>query len=156
MPAVSPGTRADVPGVIDLIGRVFVEYGLIFDPPVEVGDLFNFASHYAPPRGAFFVVRDGDRIAGSIGIERIDERAAEIHRLYLDVHLRGQGMGRALVEVCLAWCRAEGIPHLVLWSDTRFDRSHVLYTRLGFEQTGIREVYGDINDSHEYRFERPV
>ena len=156
MPAVSPGTRADVPGVIDLIGRVFVEYGLIFDPPVEVGDLFNFASHYEPPGGAFFVVRDGDRIAGSIGVERIDARSAEIHRLYLDVHLRGQGVGRALVEACLAWCRAQGIPHLILWSDTRFDRSHVLYTRMGFQQTGIREVHGDINDSHEYRFERAV
>jgi GNAT superfamily N-acetyltransferase len=156
MATVSPGTRADVPAVIDLIGRVFVEYGLIFDPPVEVADLFAFASHYEPPRGAFFVVREGDRIAGSIGVERVDEETAEIHRLYLDLHLRGQGVGRALVEAALAWCREQGIGHLVLWSDTRFDRSHVLYQRLGFEQTGIREVHGDINDSQEYRFERPV
>ena len=81
---------------------------------------------------------------------------AELHRLYLDARLRGRGLGRALVETVLAWCRGEGIDHLVLWSDTRFDRAHLLYERMGFRRAGERELPGDLNQTREYRYEREV
>src|SRR5215471_13287326 len=47
---VTAASAADVDGVIALIGRVFAEYGFIFDAAVEVPDLHAFAAHYAPPR----------------------------------------------------------------------------------------------------------
>ncbi len=154
--AVEPAGPADAPAVIRLIGRVFEEYGFVFEPAQEVADLLAFGRHYDPPRGAFFVIRaDGD-VVGSVGVERLPDGAAELHRLYLDAHLRGRSLGRALVEAVLAWCRAEGIRHLVLWSDTRFDRAHALYARMGFRQTGERELAGDLNETREYRYERPV
>jgi putative acetyltransferase len=154
--AVSPATGADVAGVIELIGRVYAEYAFVYDPPVEVPDLFAFATHYEPPRGAFFVVRAGDRVVGSVGVETLDGASAELHRLYLDAELRGRGTGRALVEAVLAWCRVRSITRLMLWSDTRFELSHRLYTRMGFEQTGTRVLPEDLNDTREYRFERSV
>jgi GNAT superfamily N-acetyltransferase len=154
--AISPATLADVPGVVALIGRVYAEYGFVYDPRVEVPDLFDFDAHYAPPRGAFFVVRHGTTIVGSVGVEHLDAGGAELHRLYLDADLRGQGTGRALTETALAWCRARGIEHLILWSDTRFDLAHRLYVRLGFVRTGERTLPQDVNDTREYRFERRV
>ncbi|MBI4011908.1 MAG: GNAT family N-acetyltransferase, partial [Candidatus Rokubacteria bacterium] len=69
---------------------------------------------------------------------------------------RGRGVGRALVEAVLGWCRGTGIGHLVLWSDTRFDRAHVLYQRMGFRRTGERELPGDVNHTREFRYERAV
>ena len=105
-----PATAAVAPEVIDLLARIWQEYGFIWDPETEFPDLFRFDTHYTPPRGAFWVVRDeAGRLVGSIGIERVDDRTAEIHRLYLDAHLRGRGLGKALVEETLAWCRAEGV-----------------------------------------------
>ena len=56
-----PATRDDARGVIDLIGRVYAEYRFVYDPRVEVPDLLRFEEHYEAPRGAFFVVREGDR-----------------------------------------------------------------------------------------------
>jgi GNAT superfamily N-acetyltransferase len=153
---VQPAVAADVPGVIQLIGQVFAEYGFVFDPETELPDLFAFDRHYAPSRGAFFVVRDGDTIVGSVGVERLDAGRAELHRLYLDTGLRGRGLGRALTDAVLDWCRAQGIGQLVLWSDTRFDRAHVLYERMGFVQTGERTIPGDINNTREFRYERAV
>ena len=147
---------ADVPGVIALIGRVFAEYGFVYDPATEVPDLLDFERHYQPPQGGFFVLRQHGVVAGSVGVERIAADTAELHRLYLDSHLRGQGTGQALVEAALDWCRARAVSHIVLWSDTRFDRAHRLYKRMGFLQTGQRTLPGDINDSAEYRFERGV
>ena len=153
---VTAATRADADGVIALIGRVFAEYAFVYDPTVEVPDLFRFEHHYEPPRGAFFVVRSGGLIVGSVGVERLDADTAELHRLYLDEELRGRRIGRALVEVVLNWCRAQTISRIILWSDTRFDRAHRLYTRMGFLQTGERTLPGDPNGTREYGFERIV
>lgn len=153
---VSPARREDAGGVIDLVGRVFREYGWIFVPSVELPDLLAFERHYEPPRGAFFVVRHPGRVVGSAGVERLDSTTAELHRLYLDAHLRGRGLGRALVEQVVGWCRENAVTHLVLWSDTRFEQAHRLYLRMGFAQTGERTLPEDINQTREYRFERPV
>jgi GNAT superfamily N-acetyltransferase/uncharacterized membrane protein len=151
-----PATRDDAPGVIELIGRVYAEYNFVYDPRVEVPDLFRFEEHYEAPRGAFFVVREADVIVGSVGVERVDGETAELHRLYLDARLRGRGTGRALVQAALAWCRSEGLTRMILWSDTRFDQAHRLYTRMGFSQTGERTLPEDLNQTREYGFERPV
>jgi GNAT superfamily N-acetyltransferase len=153
---ITPATAADVPEIVALIGRVYAEYGFVYDPRGEVPDLFDFDVHYAPPRGAFFVVREGKAIDGSVGVERLEPHTAELHRLYLDAELRGRGAGRALVETVLAWCRAHDIGNLILWSDTRFDLAHRLYVRMGFTQTGERTLPDDVNNTREYGFARQV
>jgi GNAT superfamily N-acetyltransferase len=153
---IEPATTADVPAVIDLIGRVYEEYGFVFEPATELPDLFAFERHYGVPEGAFFVAREAGRLVGSVGVTRLAGDVAELHRLYLDAALRGRGLGRALVETVLAWCRGEGVLHLLLWSDTRFDRAHALYTRMGFTRTGERELPGDVNNTREFRYEREV
>jgi len=153
---ITRATRADAPGVIELIGRVFVEYGWIWAPATEVPDLLRWTPHYEPPRGAFFVVREGVRVVGSVGVDRVGDGTAELHRLYLDPALRGRGLGNALVETVLGWCRDSGVTRLVLWSDTRFEHAHRLYLRHGFRQTGERELPEDINQTREYSFERAV
>jgi len=153
---IAPATRADAPGVIDLIGRVFVEYGWIWDPAIEVPDLLQWAPHYEPPHGAFWVIRQDERVVGSAGVDRVDARAAELHRLYLDPAVRGRGLGDALVETVVAWCRERAVARLVLWSDTRFEHAHRLYVRKGFRQTGERVLPEDANQTREYHFERTV
>jgi RimJ/RimL family protein N-acetyltransferase len=153
----TPATAADVPSVMLLIGRVFAEYGLLLMPAFEVPDLLRFDAHYTAPRGAFWIVRDDTRrVVGSVGVDRVDDRTAELKRLYVDASLRGRGIGQRLVETVLDWSRAQGLARVVLWSDTRFENSHRLYRRLGFAQLGERTVEGDINASREYRFERDV
>ena len=156
MSVITRATRADAQGVIDLIGRVFVEYGWIWEPATEVPDLLRWTPHYEPPHGAFFVVREGERIVGSVGVNRVGDGTAELHRLYLDPALRGRGLGEALVNTILDWCRTHGVPRLVLWSDTRFMHAHRLYLRTGFRQTGERDLPEDINQTREYSFERAV
>ena len=155
-PTIRPGTRDDAAGVVALIGRVFVEYGWIYDPPTEVPDLLAFDAHYAVPHGAFWVVIDDGRVVGSVGVDRRGTDVAELHRLYLDREQRGRRLGERLVELVLDWCRAQAITRLELWSDTRFEHAHRLYVRLGFHRDGERTLAGDINDTREYRFERDV
>lgn len=154
--SVKPANAADAESVIRLIHRVYDEYGFIFEPITEVPDLLSFAQHYRDPYGTFFVIHDEEGIVvGSVGVERLAETSAELHRLYLDADLRGRGLGRTLVDAAILWCHTEGIQYLVLWSDTRFDRAHALYERMGFRRTGERTL-NDINQSREYRYERTL
>jgi GNAT superfamily N-acetyltransferase len=153
---IEPARQADAPAVIALIARVFAEYGFSWDPAIEVPDLFDLDRRYGGTTGAFWVARLDGAVVGSVGVERLADGRAELHRLYLDAGLRGRGVGRALVEVVLDWCRAGGITRLVLWSDTRFDRAHRLYEGMGFTRTGERELPNDPNDTREFGYERLV
>lgn len=153
---IEPARAADAPAVIALIGRVFVEHEFSWDPSVEVPDLFDLERHYGGEAGAFWVARLDGRVVGSVGVERLPDGRAELHRLYLDATLRGRGVGRALVEAVLAWCQRAGIGRLTLWSDTRFDRAHRLYAGMGFTKTGERELPDDPNNTREFGYERPV
>ena len=141
--------------MIELIGRVFVEYGWIWNPATEVPDLLRWTA-YEPPHGAFFVIRQEGRVVGSVGVDRVADDTAELHRLYLDRAVRGRGLGDALVETILGWCRAGGVRRLVLWSDTRFVHAHRLYLRHGFRQAGERVLPEDVNQTRELSFERDV
>ncbi|HWC02370.1 MAG TPA: GNAT family N-acetyltransferase [Methylomirabilota bacterium] len=153
---IEPARAADAAAVIALIGRVFAEYDFSWDPSAEVPDLFDLEGHYGGTAGAFWVARVDGRVVGSVGVARLPDGRAELHRLYLDATLRGRGVGRALVEMVIGWCRAVGIDRLVLWSDTRFDRAHRLYEGMGFTRTGERELPDDPNDTREFGYERPV
>jgi GNAT superfamily N-acetyltransferase len=153
---IEPARPADAPAVIALIGRIFAEYDFIWDPATEVPDLVRMEQRYAGPAGAFWVARFADEVVGSVGVERLPDGRAELHRLYLDATLRGRGVGRALVETVLDWCRKAGIARLTLWSDTRFDRAHRLYEGMGFSKTGERELPDDPNDTREFAYERAV
>ncbi len=156
-PVVIEAARpADAPDIIVLIGRVFAEYDFIWNPATEVPDLFDLDRHYGGDAGAFWVARLDGRLVGSVGVARLPDGRAELHRLYLDASLRGRGIGRALVEVVLEWCRGADVRQLVLWSDTRFDRAHRLYEGMGFRKTGEREIADDPNDTREFGYARSV
>ncbi|MCY3559507.1 MAG: GNAT family N-acetyltransferase [Chloroflexi bacterium] len=146
------------PEVIELIHRVFDEYGFIWDPEDEFWDLLSeeHAFPYRSPIGAFWVMRDkSDAVVGSIAANRIDGPTVELHRLYLDAHLRGQGLGRRLFETAVAWAREHGAGRIELWSDTRFEDAHRLYERLGYVKSDTRKL-NDVNQTVEFKYERDL
>src|SRR5215467_5280155 len=106
---IESARSADVPAIIALIGRVFAEYDFVWNPATEVPDLFDLERHYGEGGGAFWVARLEGQVVGSVGVERLPDGRAELHRLYLDSTLRGRGIGRALVEAVLGWCRSAGV-----------------------------------------------
>ena len=142
--------------VIELIHRVFDEYGFIWDPEDEFWDFLGDEYPYAPPEGQLWVIRDeAGTVVGSIAAELIGERVAELHRLYLDAELRGRGLGRALLLAGEQWAAGQGCERVVLWSDTRFAEAHRLYERGGYAKTGERSL-ADVNATVEWRYERAL
>ena len=142
-------------GVLGLIGGVFAEYGLTFEPAGYDADLTRIPGKYFLVGGAFWVLEDGDQVVGTVGAVPVSASEVEIKRVYLHADLRGQGWGRALVEHALSWAAVHGHTRVRLWSDVKFTRSHVMYERLGFVRTGLREC-DDLDKSREYGFEKAL
>ena len=153
MPTIVPFAERHGPGVLTLIGGVFVEYGLTFDLTGYDADLTRIDDVYSRSGGAFWVLEDGGRVIGTVAVVPMSPAEIEVKRVYLDASLRGHGWGRALVEYALGWAAVHGHRRVRLWSDVKFTRSHGVYERLGFVRTGVRAC-DDIDQSHEYGFEK--
>jgi len=142
-------------GVLALIGGIFAEYGLTFEPAGYDADLVQIHGNYFRPGGAFWVLEEAGRVVGTVAVVPVSPSEVEIKRVYLHASLRGKGWGRMLVEHSLSWATAHGHTKAQLWSDVKFTRSHLMYTRLGFTRTGIRDCQ-DVDRSREYRFEKTL
>jgi GNAT superfamily N-acetyltransferase len=102
------------------------------------------------------VLEDDDgTVTGTVAVMPLSTAEVEIKRVYLHSTLRGQGWGRMLVEHVLGWAALHGHTRVRLWSDVKFTRSHVMYQRLGFVRTSIRDC-DDIDQSREFGFEKAL
>jgi len=155
MVSIVPFEARHVDAILGLIGSIFAEYRLTFDPTAYDADLNRIEVKYRDTGGDFWVLEDDGRVAGTVAVVPLSATDVEIKRVYLDASLRGQGWGSRLVEHALAWARARGHGRARLWSDVKFTRAHVMYERLGFVRTGIRDC-DDIDRSREHGYEMSV
>ena len=87
------------------------------------------------------VAVDGDRLVGTVTWCPPGSASAQLARqphqgefrtLAVDPHARGRGVGRALVEACVARARADGLGEVLLCSLTEMTTAHRLYLSMGF------------------------
>jgi putative acetyltransferase len=134
-----------------LIGGVFAEYGMTFDPDDFDADLHDVPGHYLAGGGIFAVLVDGGEVIGTTAAVPRSDTTCEIKRVYLHARHRGKRYGRVLIEHVLGWAAERGFHEVVAWSDARLETAHRVYERLGFEVFGERTVE-DIDRSREYGF----
>ena len=150
-PRLVPFEAAHAAVVLELIGDVFAEYGMTFEPAGFDADLTAIREHYPARGGWFAVLIDGDRVVGTVAALPKDATTVEIKRLYLLPEHRGRGLGRRLLEHALDRAREAGFRGAVAWSDERLRTAHAVYDRMGFERISER-VLEDIDRSREYGF----
>ncbi len=151
-PTVRPFEERDTPRLVEILGRVFSEYGMRFDPAGYDRDVYEVARRYEAPLGVFLSVEDGGEVAGFGGADVQGIETTEIHRVYLDPRARGRGLGKLLVASLEEWARPRARV-MTLWSDVRFFHAHELYARLGYRLVGQRTL-GDPDRSSELGFRR--
>jgi ribosomal protein S18 acetylase RimI-like enzyme len=87
--------------------------------------------------GAIFVALDGERVSGTCAIVPVDDaisdaRVFELVKLAVDPAARGRGIGRQLVDACLAFAREHGASRVELLSSSRLTAALRLYEQVGF------------------------
>ena len=89
---------------------------------------------YAPPGGRLALAMVEGQPAGCIALRRLNERRAEVKRLYVRPAFRGPGLGRALLEWVMAEARAAGYSEMVGDTMPVMRDALALYDRMGFER----------------------
>ncbi|HLL67134.1 MAG TPA: GNAT family N-acetyltransferase [Micromonosporaceae bacterium] len=106
------------------------------------------ATEFSPPDGAFCVARVGDQVAGCGGWRShpVQERTAEIKRMYTVPGWRGNGVASAVLRALEASARAAGMRRVILETGVRQPEAIALYKRSGYVEI---EKYGYYRDSPE-------
>jgi GNAT superfamily N-acetyltransferase len=103
---------------------------------------------YRAPRGTFLVVLVDGAPLGCAALRVIEVAAygtvAEVKRMWVSPELRGQGVGRALLEHLHADARRRGLRHVVLDSKRELLDARRLYLAAGYRDI---EPYGDNADA---------
>lgn len=139
---------------IDLIRRCYAEYGQEIELDTLDSDLFEISTKYMEPQSTFQVLRDGNKLIGSVAVHGSDAGEAELKRVFLDREYRGRGLGKALSLWAFDWARASGYPALHIWSDAKYTVAHNLYRSLNAQETGATRLLGGINDVSEVYFHK--
>ena len=154
-----PATTADQPGIIDLVNRVYEEYGDRICLEEADADLLDLQGFYLQQEGEFIVLEKNDTILGTHALLPLADQpgCCTFRRLYLDKSLRGESWGEQLMQWALERASARGFQRVEFWSDTRFERAHRFFQRLGFQPDGrVRQMTDGWIDYQEYFFSRPL
>lgn len=95
-------------------------------------ELDGLPGEYVPPRGALFVVQDGDSLAGMIAFRPIDATICEMKRLFVRPDARGRGLARQLITRALDEARTAGYTEMRLDTLPMMGNAQALYETLGF------------------------
>lgn len=102
------------------------------DQDAELETMF---AAYSGPGAAYFVAEVDGAVVGGAGIgplPRAESHVCELRKMYLLPAARGHGIGRALLETCLAEARRLGYRECYLETLAQMDRARDLYERSGF------------------------
>ena len=98
----------------------------------------------AEPATTLFVARDETgRAVGMGALRREGGGIAEVKRMYTLPDVRGQRVGRLLLDTIIALAEREGVARLVLETGDRHPEAWRLYERAGFTRCGPVLDYPD-------------
>jgi GNAT superfamily N-acetyltransferase len=139
------GTAADYDAAADLM-RCFVQWhrkrhvqdleliDRYFDDEAYAQELAHLDERYGPPNGALLVAEVDGKVAGCVALKRLDGRACEMKRMFVDESYRGLGLGKALGKAIVARAKASGYTRMLLDTSFRQKEAMNLYEQLGFRR----------------------
>ncbi|MBD1850704.1 GNAT family N-acetyltransferase [Leptolyngbya sp. FACHB-711] len=128
---------ADRQTAADLIASVLTEYGLGCEPCGADQDVLNVEQAYWKTGGEFWVVEQADRLVGTAAFYPIarGNQAVEIRKMYLLPAVRGQGLGRFLLQALEATIVTQGYEEIWIETATVLKEAVQLYENSGYQAT---------------------
>jgi putative acetyltransferase len=132
---IRPGDNA---AMARIIRDVMTEFGAV-GPGYSINDAEVDAmwEAYQGPRAAYFVVEDDGRLVGGGGVAPLeggDPEVCELRKMYFVPGLRGRGIGRRLLSLCLDAARERGFRQCYLETLAGMSAAQRLYEAGGFRR----------------------
>lgn len=122
--------------IASIIRSTFREFGLdrpgtaYFDTALD--DMYG---NFQLPGSRYFAGCINGRIAGGGGVypsPGLPENTCELVKMYLSAVARGQGLGRQLIEKCLAFAHSHGYRQVYLETFPELQKAMSIYEKYGF------------------------
>jgi len=163
-PAPGPVTlRGHQPGDM---GWVVARHGLLYGREYGWGEgieavtarvVADFLEHRDPARARCWIAERGGERIGCVFLvpdeEGGDPAVARLRLLLLEPAARGLGLGKRLVDECIAFARAAGYREVVLWTHAVLVAARGIYAAAGFrlERTWTHAEFGAEEVSETWR-----
>lgn len=108
---------------------VFAEYLKLQKFDDELSDLEH---KYGLPYGRLYIVLDGDKAAGCVGLLKMNDETCELKRMYVRPEYRGRGLARFLGEMIMREGAEIGYKYMQLDTLPFLTSAQSLYRKLGF------------------------
>ena len=137
------------PGVIGTVTACHAVYyheqwgfDLSFETQVA-REVAEFMDRYDPEADGLWIARMGEDFAGSVVVDGAlsDTDGARLRWFIVPAPFQGRGIGAALLDRALAFCREVGHDSLFLWTFLGLAAARTLYERAGFHLS--RETRGN-------------
>ena len=92
----------------------------------------RFLANFKPDREAAWIADQSGAILGGVLLVEKEPGIAQLRLLYVEPEARGHGIGRRLVEDCIAFARAKGYRRLELWTNDILIAARRIYETAGF------------------------
>jgi ribosomal protein S18 acetylase RimI-like enzyme len=106
-----------------------------------IPDWDDFAGRFLRSGGGFVVAEVDDKVAGCVGVTRIDDLLCEMNRLWVREPFREVGVGRALAVGSMELASELGFARMILDVVPIRTKAIALYRSLGFTDAELIHTY---------------
>jgi putative acetyltransferase len=128
--------KSDDPYLESVIKDVMTEFGAVGEGySIEDDEVRNMYGAYSNPRAAYFVIEFDGVVLGGAGIGPLiggDDDVCELKKMYFRPSLRGMGLGKRLMDLCLDAAKERGYKKCYLETLARMPQARGLYIKYGF------------------------
>jgi GNAT superfamily N-acetyltransferase len=113
---------------------------------VEPGDVISLADpqrEIIDKQGHIFYARYNGSIVGTASLLRFNDEVYELGKMAVTASAQGLGIGKVLIEHCLAEAKQMGIKKLILYSNTKLSNAIYPYRRYGFTEIPLEAGHYD-------------
>jgi putative acetyltransferase len=135
---IRPIQQQDNVAIAKIIRTALEEFGanrpgtVYFDASTDhLFELFD-----ATPNSAYFIALQNETIVGGAGIfptENLPDATCELVKMYLDNAVRGLGLGKQMIDECIAIAKQKGYKFMYLETMPELKKAVTVYEKFGFK-----------------------